>query len=116
MATANSVPGRAYLDLSVAPAEIRFRQVAPGQPTTFTAVIHNLGTLGAQGASVVFMLNADGRVTSSRPSVFNVAAGGSFQASWTAPMPVGQSVQLAVQVVANGDINPGNNQAVIRLH
>jgi hypothetical protein len=116
LATGNSVPGRAYLDLSITAGEIGFRPVAPGQPTTFTAVIHNLGTVGAQGASVVFTLNADGRITSSRPSVFNIAAGGSFQASWTAPMPAGRSVQLGVQVMANGDINPANNQAAIRLH
>jgi hypothetical protein len=115
-ATANSTNGRAYLDLSVTSAEIRFRPAAPGQPTTFTAVVHNLGTAPAQNASVVFMLNADGRIMTSRPSVFNIAAGGSFLASWTTPIPAGQSVQLAVQVTANGDTNPANNQAVIRLH
>jgi hypothetical protein len=113
---ANGMPGRAYLDLSVAAAEVRFRPVAPGQSTTFTAVIHNLGTVAAQGASVVFMLNADGRITTSRPSIFNIVAGGSYLASWTAPMPAGRSVQLAVQVTANGDMNPANNQAAIRVH
>jgi hypothetical protein len=114
-AAANSVPGRAYLDLSVAASEIGFRPAAPGQSTTFTAVIHNLGTLGAQGASVVFKLNADGRITSSPPSVFNVPAGGSFQASWSVAMPAGRSVQLTVQVMANGDANSANNQALIRV-
>jgi hypothetical protein len=31
-------------------------------------------------------------------------------------MPAAQNVQLGVQVMANGDANPANNQAVIRVH
>jgi hypothetical protein len=65
---------------------------------------------------VVFTLNADGRIMSSRPTLFNIAGGGSFVASWTASMPAAQNVQLGVQVMANGDVNPANNQAVIRVH
>lgn len=104
-----------YVDLSVSAGDIRFRPAAPGQPLICTAVIHNLGTVATQGASVVFTLNADGKTLSSRPSVFNIGAGGAFQASWTSTMPAGQSVQLAVQVMARGDINAANNQAVVRL-
>jgi hypothetical protein len=79
-------------------------------------LIHNLGTVATQGASVVFTLNADGRIMSSRPAPISIGAGGSFVASWTAPMPAAQNVQLGVQVIANGDVNPANNQAVIRVH
>jgi len=118
-----SLPGTAqlgrqgpYLDLSISAGDIHFRPAAAGQPLTCTALIRNLGTVGAQSASVVFMLNADGRTLSSRPSVFTIAAGGSFLASWTTAMPAAQSVQLAVQVTATGDINAANNQAAIRLH
>jgi hypothetical protein len=110
-------PGmQGYVDLSVSPGDIRFRPAAPGQPLACTVLIHNLGTVATQGASVVFTLNADGRIMSSRPTPLSIAARGSFVASWTAPMPAAQNVQLGVQVMANGDANSANNQAVIRVH
>jgi len=65
---------------------------------------------------VVFTLNADGRIMSSRPTPLSIAARGSYVATWSAPMPAAQNVQLGVQVMANGDANPANNQAVIRVH
>lgn len=114
-AQTGSTAAQGFVDLSVAAAEIHFRPAAPGQPLQCTAVIHNIGSLGAIGASVVFTLRADGKALSSSPSVFNVGPGGAYQASWTSIMPAGQSVQLAVQVTAKGDMNAANNQAVIRL-
>jgi len=96
--------------------DIHFSPVNPraGQSTTFTAVVRNLGTSAAQGASVMFRLLADGRQAAiSQPVVFNIAAHGIFQASWSTPIPAGQHMQVVVSVNANGDVNPANNQATV---
>ena len=78
----------------------------------FTAVIRNIGTSGAQAASVVFKLMADGRQAAiSQPVIFGIAGGGTFQASWTAPIPTARQMQVVVLVIANTDVNPANNQA-----
>jgi hypothetical protein len=86
----------------------------PGQPTTFTAIVRNLGTAGTQSASVTFKLIADsGQTASSAPAIFSIPGRGAFQASWTAMIPAGQKMQLVVFGNANGDLNPANNQATV---
>jgi len=115
-ATASPATAPANLDLSVTMTDIHFSPVNPraGQSTTFTAVVRNLGTSAAQGASVMFRLLADGRQAAiSQPVVFNIAAHGIFQASWSTPIPAGQHMQVVVSVNANGDVNPANNQATV---
>jgi hypothetical protein len=110
---ANPVTG---LDLSVSVPDITLNPAAPlsGQPTTFTAVVRNLGTAGTQGASVTFKLIADnGQTASSAPVIFSIPGRGAFQATWTAMIPAGQKMQLVVFVNANGDLNPANNQATV---
>jgi hypothetical protein len=99
--------------------DIHFTPVNPraGQPTTFTAVVRNLGTSASQGASVVFKLLADGRQAAiSQPVVFNIAGHGIFQASWSTPIPAGQQMQIVVYVTAKGDGNPANNQAALAFN
>ena len=98
------------VNLSVSSGDIRFSPTPPrtGQSTTFTAVIRNNGTSAAQGASVVFRLIADGRqVAVSAPQPFNIAGRGTFQASWSTAIPMGQQMQLVVSVTANGVNNQG---------
>jgi hypothetical protein len=110
---ANPVTG---LDLSVSVPDITLNPTVPmpGQPTTFTAVVRNLGTAGTQGASVTFKLIADnGQTASSAPVIFSIPGRGAFQATWTAMIPAGQKMQLVVFVNANGDMNPANNQATV---
>jgi len=104
------------LDLSVLTPDIRLNPTAPrqGQTTTFTAVIRNMGTLGAQGASVTFSLVVDGRqVAISSPVTFSIAGHGAFLASWSTTMPVGRQMQVVVTAIANGDVNPANNRAIL---
>jgi len=96
--------------------DIHFTPVNPraGQPISFTVVVRNLGTAAAQGASVVFKLLVDGRqVAISQPVLFNIAGHGIFQASWSTSIPAGQHMQVVVFVIANGDVNPANNQATV---
>ena len=98
------------VNLSVSSGDIRFSPTPPrtGQSTTFTAVIRNNGTSAAQGASVVFRLIADGRqVAVSAPQPFNITGRGTFQASWSTAIPMGQQMQLVVSVTANGVNNQG---------
>ena len=104
------------LDLSVAQPDVHFSPVPPraGQATTFTALIRNLGTAGTQGARVIFRLIADGRlVATSSPESFDIAAHGTFEATWTTPMPAGRQMRLVVTTSSNGDVNPRNNEAVV---
>jgi len=57
---------------------------------------------------VVFRLIADGRqVAVSAPQPFNIAGRGTFQASWSTAIPMGQQMQLVVSVTANGVNNQG---------
>jgi len=110
---ANPVTG---LDLSVSVPDIALNPAVPipGQPTTFTAIVRNLGTAGTQSASVTFKLIADsGQTASSAPVIFSIPGRGAFQATWTAMIPAGQKMQLVVLVNANGDLNPANNQATV---
>jgi hypothetical protein len=46
-----------------------------------------------------------------RNPIFNIAARGTFKASWSAPIPAGHQMQVVVSVIANGGVNPANNQA-----
>jgi hypothetical protein len=106
------------LDLGISPLDVHFLPVPakPGQATTFTAAVKNAGTVAAQGASVVFTLVANGQqVAASQPMMFNVVAHGVFQAKWTAPLPAAANLQLVVTVVANGDVNLANNQAIFPI-
>jgi hypothetical protein len=110
---ANPVTG---LDLSISVPDIALNPAVPmpGQPTTFTAIVRNLGTAGTQSASVTFKLIADsGQTASSAPVIFSIPGRGAFQATWTAVIPTGQKMQLVVSVNANGDLNPANNQATV---
>jgi len=85
----------------------------PGQRTTFTAAVRNLGTTGTQSASVTFKLIAEsGQTVASAPMTFSIPGRGVFQAVWTAVIPPGLK-QLVVFVTANGDLNPANNQATV---
>jgi hypothetical protein len=109
----NAVTG---LDLSVSVPDIALNPAVPmpGQPTTFTAIVRNLGTAGTQSASVTFKLIADsGQTASSAPVIFSIPGRGAFQAMWTSLIPAGQRMQLVVFVNANGDLNPANNQATV---
>jgi hypothetical protein len=106
------------VDLSVAPRDVHFTPASPkpGQPTMFTAVIRNVGTSAVQRASAVFQIVADGRqVAVSQPIVFNIAAYGNFQVSWSAPVPSGKQVQLVLSVIASGDVNSANNQVTVPI-
>jgi hypothetical protein len=106
------------VDLAVLAQDIHLNPAAPrpGQPTTFTAVIRNLGTLPAQSASVVFRLLADGRQAAiSPPIAFGLAGHAAYQASWSAVIPAGSGLQLVVTITANGDTNPVNNQILVPL-
>jgi len=86
----------------------------PGQWTTFTALVHNLGVSVAQGASVSFKLVTDGRqVAVSQPFVFSIAGHGTFTAVWKTQVPAYQHGEVVVSVTANGDVNAANNQAVL---
>jgi hypothetical protein len=115
------VPAHGYVDLSVSIADIRVIPSPPrsGQPTSFIVVVHNLGTLDAHGASIVFKLVADGRqLAISQPLMFDVAAQGTYQGRWSfqAPLSKGtesQALQLGVVVIFAGDVNPANNGAML---
>ena len=105
----------AGLDLSVSVPDISFNPtpLLPGQRTTFTAAVRNLGTTGTQSASVTFKLIAEsGQTVASAPMTFSIPGRGVFQAVWTAVIPPGLK-QLVVFVTANGDLNPANNQATV---
>ena len=106
------------MDIGISPLDVHLIPFPPkpGQTTTFTAAIKNVGTVAAQGASVVFILVANGqRVAASQPMMFNVGAHGVFQARWTAPLPAAANLQLVVTVVANGDVSLANNQAIVPI-
>jgi nuclear pore complex protein Nup62 len=110
----SATPGN--MDLGISAQDIHLVPVSPraGQVTTFTAAIKNSGTLAAQGASVVFVLVANGQqVAASQPMTFNVPGHGIFQAKWSASIPAARNLQLVVTVMANGDANPMNNRAIV---
>jgi hypothetical protein len=46
---------------------------------------------------------------------FNVAARGSFLASWSTTIPPSPQIQIMVSVAAIGDRNPANKQATLSL-
>ena len=104
------------IDLTVSPGDIRFSPaLRSGQATTFTALIRNNCTAGAQGASVVFKLLVNGRQAAiSAPVSFSVPARGTFLASWSTTIPASQQIQIVVSVAAKGDKNP-NKQAALSL-
>ncbi|HXY23809.1 MAG TPA: hypothetical protein VEI73_04115 [Candidatus Acidoferrum sp.] len=107
------------IDLSVSMPDIRFTPATPrpGQATTFSALIRNLGTVAVQGAQVSFRLIVDGRQAAiSQPLVFNISGQGTFLASWSTLIPPGQQMQIVVAVTANGDVNPANNQAALTFN
>jgi hypothetical protein len=110
----SAAPG--VLDLAIAAQDVHLLPTPPraGQTAIFTAAIKNLGTLPAQGASVVFILLANGRpVASSQPIAFNLPARSVFQARWSTLIPAVAGQQIMVSVTANGDSNPANNRAVV---
>src|SRR5262249_54038485 len=87
-------------DLSVAAADIRVTPGSAGQ-LSVSAVIRNLGAQNALGANVTFRVMAAGRQVAASPAIgFSVAAKGAYQASWSAQVPAGQSLQLNVIVAA----------------
>ena len=107
------------IDLSVSMPDIRFTPASPrpGQATTFSALIRNLGAVAVQGAQVSFRLIVDGRQAAiSQPLVFNISGQGTFLASWSTLIPPGQQMQVVVAVTANGDVNPANNQAALTFN
>lgn len=108
--------GQAYLDLSVSPSDIRIGPASqPGQ-VNINVLIHNVGTVGANGASVIFRLMGGGRqIAAYGPVSFNIQASGTYGANWMTPVPPGQALQVVVSVSAVGDVNPANNQAVFNL-
>ncbi|HVH72900.1 MAG TPA: hypothetical protein VNB49_17565 [Candidatus Dormibacteraeota bacterium] len=114
---------QAYVDLSVSVADIRVSPTPPrsGQPVSAVVTVRNLGTLDAHGATVVFKLVADGQqVAISQLTRFDIVAHGTYQATWSAPIPLKQgtqpqAVQLAIVVAVAGDVNPANNQATLSL-
>ena len=110
----SAAPGK--LDLGISAQDIHLVTASPraGQVATFTAAIKNAGTLAAQGASVMFLLVANGQqVAASQPMMFNVAPRGIFQARWSVPIPAAANLQVVVTVSANGDANPMNNRAIV---
>jgi len=116
---ASSTSKQGTIDLSVSSADLRINPSAPraGQSIVVTASIHNLGTSPAQGASVVFRLLAGSQVVAaSQPMVFNLAARGTFQASWSTVVPQGRQFGVVVVVAANGDVNTANNQAGVAFN
>ena len=115
-ASAANVAPFALPDLSVAAGDVHLSNAAPhlGQSVTFTALVRNTGVAAAQNASALFRIYADGRqATVSQPITFSVAANGTFQLTWTAPIPAGKAMQVSVVVTASGDTNPANNQATV---
>ena len=52
-------------------------------------------------------------MTVSQPITFSIAANGTFQLNWTAPIPAGKAMQVSVTVTATGDMNSMNNQASV---
>jgi hypothetical protein len=113
-----AAPNHGSVDLAVSAADIHITPPPPraGQPATFTAMVHNLGTSGTRGAQAIFRIIADGRTAATSPPVsFNIAAYGTFQTAWTTLMPAGQRMQIVVTLSANGDANPANNQAFIQF-
>jgi len=116
IANAPGTPGGTF-DLAIGGQDFHTAPPSPraGEPTTFTAVVTNLGTSPAQGASVVFKLVAEGRqLANSQPIPVSVAAHGQSQATWSAPFPAAPA-QMVITVTANGDANPANNQITIPL-
>lgn len=120
-AAARPSDAHGFVDLSVSNADIRVvsNPPRPGQATSFAVVVHNLGTQDARGAAIVFRLVADGRqVAISQPLMFDVAAHGTYQGSWSSPtllsMGTGsQALQVGVVVSFAGDVNPANNAAML---
>jgi hypothetical protein len=104
--------GLGYLDLSVSPSDIRIGPGSlPGQ-VVISVLIRNLGTVGANGASVIFRLLLAGKqLAVSGPMSFTIQGSGTYQARWITSVPPGQPIQLGVLVNAAGDVNPANNQA-----
>jgi len=117
----SSANPQANLDLSVSPQDMHCNLAPsrPGQSTTvnatLTALVRNLGTSGVQSATVVFsLIAADGRQAAvSQPVAVSIAGRGTYMASWSTVLPMGQQVQIVVTVAANGDVNPANNRAVL---
>jgi hypothetical protein len=110
---AATAPAAGQPDLSVAPADVHVTPGTGGQ-LSVSAVIRNVGAQNALGASVTFKVMAAGRQIAASPAIgFSVAAKGAYQASWSAQVPAGQSLQLSVMVTAPGDVNAANNQAAV---
>jgi len=116
---ASSSSKQGTIDLSLSSGDLRINPSAPraGQSIVVTASIHNLGTAPAQGASVVFrLLSGSQVVAASRPMSFNIPGRGTFQASWSTVVPQGRQFGVVAVVVANGDVNPANNQADVAFN